>query len=109
MPKSKFIKRSLLTSQTIVLLVIAAIDPAVAQSFNFVDLNQSRQFFNQGNRNIEREIETLEENERLPKIELPQNYRKPKDVDKPNSLNIEHKIQSMSYSASDNWDNFVFK
>ena len=104
MPKSKFIKRSLLTSQTIVLLVIAAIDPAVAQSFNLVDLNQSRQFFNQGNRNIEREIETLEENERLPKIELPQNYQKPQNIDKLDSLDVQHKLKSRSYSAIDDWN-----
>ena len=109
MLKSKFIKRSLLISQTIVLLVIAAIDSAIAQSFNFVDLNQSRQFFNQGNSNIEHEIEALEENERLPKIKLPQNYQKPQDINKPDSLDMQHKLQSMSYSASDNWDSVILK
>lgn len=109
MLKFRVIKIGLLTSQTIVLLVMAASNPAVAQGYNFVDLNQSRQFFNQGNRNIEREIKTLEENERLPKIKLPQNYWQFKDIDKVNSLDRRHKLQSMLHLASDDWNNFVFK
>ena len=52
--------------------------PANAQhSINFVDLNQSRQFFNEGNEIIEGEIEWLQQDRQLPKIELPEDRYQP--------------------------------
>ncbi|MEN9517557.1 MAG: hypothetical protein RLZZ381_145 [Cyanobacteriota bacterium] len=41
---------------------------------NFNELNQSRQFFEEGNELIEREIKWLQQNVKLPNIKLPQDH-----------------------------------
>lgn len=45
---------------------------------NFVDLNQSRQFFENGREQFEREINKFQQPLELPEIRLPEDFDKPK-------------------------------
>ena len=45
---------------------------------NFVDLNQSRQFFENGQEQFEREINKFQQPLELPEISLPEDFDKPK-------------------------------
>ena len=67
-------------------------NPAHSQDLGFSDLNQSRQFFQEGRRSLEREIDkiTRERDLKLPEIELPDNYleNKQQDLDNSSLLNL---------------------
>ena len=86
----------LFVSQLVVLLGTVLTNPAASQGLNFVDLNQSRQFFSEGRRNIDREIEILHRGIQVPKIKLPEDYQKPEKLEKSNFLYQHKKIQSMT-------------
>lgn len=73
---------ALVISNAMTLSIAIFSHPANAQHpINFVDLNQSRQFFNEGHEEIEREIQWLQQDRKLPKIELPQKYSQPQARD----------------------------
>jgi hypothetical protein len=55
-------------------ITIASNSASAQPTLNFNELNQSRQFFEEGNELIEREIKWLQQDVKLPKIKLPQNH-----------------------------------
>ncbi len=67
---------------------------ANAQGLGFVDLNQSRQFFHEGNDRLQGEIERWEENQKIPEIQLPENYTEPQNMSDANSTYKKQKIKS---------------
>ena len=76
---SRYIPRTaLVVFNTITLSIAIFSHPANGQHpINFVDLNQSRQFFNEGHEAVEREIQWLQQDRKLPKIELPKKHSQP--------------------------------
>ncbi|MGL5939762.1 MAG: hypothetical protein ACRC2S_05155 [Waterburya sp.] len=78
-------------------LFLAALSyPAVSQGFNFVDLNQSRQFFSEGNQKFEGEIEQFEDkSEKLPVIQLPEGFHQPESINKSIFIDHQQKIKPM--------------
>ena len=90
-------RKAALVSSTLIILGILA-NPATANTFSFdnigaIDLNQSRQFFNRGNRQMEREIEIFNEGKEPIKIELPEDSNLPKDFSQLNSLYQSQKLK----------------
>ena len=82
----------------IVLSIMVSFHAAYAQeSFNFVDLKQSRQFFDEGNEIMEREIvKLLQQDLELPEIKLPKNISKYQTIDESDSLYAEMKLEPIS-------------
>lgn len=80
-------------------------DVANAQQLtNFVDLNQSRQFFEQGNQIIEQERKWLQPELKLPEIESTQKFDQAETTDA--SYSIEHQLKLKPVSNKiDNIDN----
>jgi|GEM_PF-5562443 len=77
--------------------------PAKAQSLNnFVDLNQSRQFFDQGNKTIEIELKELERNTELPQIKLPEDYEQPQSINKSFLIERGWRLKPVSEPEVDN-------
>ena len=79
--------------------------PANSQPLtNFVDLNQSRQFFENGQKQFEREIKNFPQALNLPKIKLPQDYNKPVNQNEENLIKNENlEIKSISDLAIDRY------
>lgn len=109
MYRLNFTKPTLLFLQTVILSATVA-NPVVGQGLNFVDLNQSRQFFEegsskiQGNSRFEHQGESLETNRKLPKIELPKNSYQSSDIDNANNLYRQQTLKLIT----NNWiENFV--
>jgi hypothetical protein len=76
------VKVTLVISQT-ALFLTALSYPAASQNMNFVDLNQSRQFFSEGNQKFEGEIKQFDDEDRkLPAIQLPQGYQQSESINK---------------------------
>ena len=93
----KSARKAAFVSPILILLGIFA-NPATANSFNFdnigaIDLNQSRQFFNRGNRQIEREIEIFNESKEPIKLKLPEELNLPEDFSQPNSWYQQQKLK----------------
>lgn len=83
------VKVTLVISQT-VLFLTALSYPAASQSMNFVDLNQSRQFFSEGNQKFEGEIKQFDyEDDKLPTIKLPKGYQQSENINK-SSYMVDH-------------------
>ena len=81
---------------------------------NFVDLNQSRQFFENGQEQFEREINRFQQAPELPKIRLPEDYDKPKNkVEIKLNENEQLEIKSIPDLSLNNdryiYDIFAFK
>jgi hypothetical protein len=70
----------------------ASAEPAL----NFNELNQSRQFFESGNELIEREIKWLQQDVKLPKIKLPQEYSQSQTSQGSYSLYAKAKLKPIS-------------
>jgi hypothetical protein len=84
------------------LAVTIASNPASAQhSLNFNELNQSRQFFDEGNELIEREIKWLQQDVKLPKIKLPQDCPQSQDMQGAYSLSAQAKLKPISKTVID--------
>ena len=84
---------------TAILLAIAS-SPTNAQPLtNFVDLNQSRDFFETGRKQFEREINNFPQALDVPKITLPKDYNKSDNRIEGKLINNERKIPSISQSA----------
>ena len=85
-----FAVKASLIFQVVVLGTTLSTDPALAnpslRPIDFNDYSQSRQFFDGGNRQFERQIELLEADLQPVKIKLPQNYNLPQDLKQPDSL-----------------------
>lgn len=82
-----------------------AIKPNTQSLPNFTDFNQSSQFFNQGHEQIEQEIKLLQQDLRLPEIEIPDNSYRSQDIQNSNSIYAEAKLQPLSEEALiDNWE-----
>ncbi|MGL6338019.1 MAG: hypothetical protein ACRC80_02635 [Waterburya sp.] len=94
------VKVTLVISQTA--LFLAALSyPAVSQDLGFVDLNQSRQFFSEGNQKFEGEIEQFEDkSEKLPVIKLPQGFHQPENINKSLFIDHQQKIKAMPSASS---------
>ena len=92
-------KPTLIFLQTVILSVTALANPVVSQGLNFVDLNQSRQFFNQGNDKFKHKIENLEDNKKLPKIRLPKDCHQSSDIDRANTIYRQQTLKSIT----NNW------
>ncbi len=76
---------------------------AKAQSLtNFVDLNQSRQFFENGREQFEREINNFPQ-ALLPNISLPKDYNKLEKIEGKLIKNENRKIKSISNLAIANY------
>ena len=90
----------------IVLSITGGSHAANAQeSFNFVDLNQSRQFFDEGNEIMEREIvKLLQQDLELPEIKLPKNISKYQTIDQSNSVYTKMKLKPISQAEIDSWE-----
>lgn len=71
---------------------------------NFTDLNQSSQFFIEGNKQIEREIKLLQQDLKLPEIEIPENSYRSQDIQNSDSVYAEAKLQPMSEKVASNWE-----
>lgn len=66
------------------------------KELNFNELNQSRQFFESGNELIEREIKWLQQDVKLPKIKLPQEYSQSQTSQGSFSLYAKAKLKPIS-------------
>lgn len=94
------VKVALVISQT-ALFLTALSYPAASQGFGFVDLNQSRQFFSEGNQKFEGEIEQFEDkSQKLPVIKLPQGYHQPESTNKSLFIDHQQKIKAMPSASS---------
>jgi hypothetical protein len=88
----------------LVLSMIFASNSASAQSLpNFNELNQSRQFFDEGHELIEREIKWLQQDVKLPQIKLPHNQKFPQSQTMSNSYSIyaQAKLKPISKTVID--------
>ena len=75
----------------------ASAEPALNfKELNFNELNQSRQFFESGNELIEREIKWLQQDVKLPKIKLPQEYSQSQTSQGSFSLYAKAKLKPIS-------------
>lgn len=95
----------LVISQTVVLLGTALSNPAGSQGFNFVELNQANQFFNQGKQTFENKIEQFESDIELPEIKLPKNYHRPQKIQNHSSVYQQQNLKTWSSPAIDNQEN----
>jgi hypothetical protein len=82
-------KAALVISQTMALFLTTLSYPANGQGFNFVDLNQANQFFSDGNKQFEQEIEQFGETWKLPTIKLPQGYHQPESLNQSSFIDRE--------------------
>lgn len=78
---------------------------ANAQSLtNFVDLNQSRQFFENGRKQFERETNKFPQVLELPKISLPEDYERSNErIERKLIKHENRKIKSISNLGSDRY------
>ena len=70
----RYVAARLITLNVITLSIAFGYRSANAQYPVFVDLNQSRQFFNEGNKIMERQIKLLQQKQKLPQIKLPEQH-----------------------------------
>ncbi len=89
-----FAKTALVIFHAMTLSTTVLSNSANAQGLGFVDLNQSRQFFHEGNDRLQGEVEQWEENQKIPEIQLPENYIEPQDMSDANSTYKKQKIKS---------------
>lgn len=87
-------------------LVTITAHPVNAQSItNFVDLNQSRQFFNEGNEIIEQEAKWLQYDLDFPQIKIPEHSYRSQDISKSDFSSARVKLQPVYKEAMmDNWE-----
>ena len=98
----RYIKTNIILKITAILLVLSS--PVKAQSLtNFVDLNQSSQFFENGREQFEREINNFPQAFELPNISLPKDYNKLDKIEGKLIKNENSKIQPFSSLAVDNY------
>lgn len=99
----RYIRTNIILKVTAILLVLSS--PAEAHPLtNFVDLNQSRQFFENGREQFEREINNFPQALKLPKISLPKDYNQPENkIEGKLIKNENRKIKSISNLAIDNY------
>ena len=102
------VKTSAIGLNVLAALVTITAHPVNAQSIsNFVDLNQSRQFFNEGNEIIEREIKWLQYDLEFPQIKIPEHSYRSQNISKSDFLSTRVKLQPMyKEAARDNMDNW---
>lgn len=94
---------ALVISNTMTLSIAIFSHPANAQHpINFVDLNQSRQFFDEGHEEIEHEIRWLQQDRKLPEIELPKKHSQPQASDNSYSVYQQVTLKPISEVESDN-------
>ena len=89
-----------------ILAALVTIAPHLnAQSItNFVDLNQSRQFFNEGNEIMEREIKWLQYDLEFPQVKIPEHSYRSQNTES-DFLSARVKLQPMfKEAAMDNWE-----
>lgn len=100
---SRYIPRTaLVVLNTITLSIAIFSHPANAQHPIFVDLNQSRQFFNEGHEAIEHEIKWLQQDRKLPEIELPKKHSQPQAFDSSYSVDRQVTLKPISEAELDN-------
>ena len=98
----RYLKINIILKLTAILLALSS--PAKAQSLtNFVDLNQSRQFFENGREQFEREINNFPQALKLPNISLPKDYNKLDKTEGKLIRNENRNIKSISNLAIDNY------
>jgi hypothetical protein len=91
----------------LVLSMIVASNSASAPSLpkfnelNFNELNQSRQFFDEGHELLEREIKWLQQDVKLPQIKLPQNLSQFKTMSNSYSVDARAKLKPISKTVND--------
>ena len=89
---------------TAILLAFSSSSIKAQPLTNFVDLNQSRQFFENGQKQFEREINNFSQVKEIPKISLLENYDKPENkLDRKLIKNENQKIKSISNLAIDRY------
>ena len=89
-------KKILLVS-TLALLGTILEKSAIAQNTNFVDINQSRQFFDERRRNSQREQNNFRNKKPQSENELPQDYQQPPSLNNSNySFQNLHKLKPLS-------------
>lgn len=86
-----------------ILLTIASSSTNAQLPTNFVDLNQSHQFFEDGREQFEREIDNFPQALKLPKISLPKDYNRKNQIKQKLIKNEPRKIQSISNWAIDRY------
>lgn len=69
---------------------------------NFVDFNQSRQFFEEGNKIIEREIKWLGKNLELPTIKLIKDTEQPQFINNSYFIDRQLTLKPISQAQRDN-------
>lgn len=89
-------KTALLVIPIIALWTTALSLPAVSQTINFVDLNQSSQFFSEGNQKFDEQVKKLVSKGKLPNIKLPKDYYRPESCHQSNFLERQHKLQPVT-------------
>ncbi len=77
----KLTSKSNLTISTVFWMLTLLVNSAQAQDLNLVFPNQSSQFFNQKNRQLEKQINILNSDLEPVKIKLPENYNLPQNFD----------------------------
>jgi hypothetical protein len=98
----RYIVITALTGYGLVLSMIVASNSASAQSLpNFNELNQSRQFFDEGNELIEREIKWLQQDVKLPQIKLPKNLPQSQTMSESYSVDARAKLKPISKTKND--------
>jgi hypothetical protein len=95
-------KAVLVISQTMALFLTALSYPAKSQNLNLVDLNQANQFFSEGNKQFEEEIEQIGKTWKLPAIKLPQDYHQPDSINQSSSIdNRQQKFKPITEGQAD--------
>ena len=75
------------------------------ESFNFIESNQSRQFFDEGNEIMEREIQKLLLKDlEAPTIKLPENISRYQTIDESDSIYARMKLKPISQVEIDSWE-----
>ena len=98
----RYIRINFIFKVTAILLALSS--AAKAQTLtNFVDLNQSSQFFENGREQFEREINNFPQALKLPNISFPKDYNKPNKIKGKLIGNENRKIRSISNLAIDNY------
>ena len=101
----RYIRINFIILKVTAILLALLSSPINAQTLtNFVDLNQSRQFFENGQKQFEREINNFPHALKQPKISLPKDYNKPENkIEGKLIKNENRKIKSISNLAIDNY------
>ena len=97
---SHTIKTSAIGLSILAAVATVASYPLNAQSLpNFIDFGQSSQFFNEGYEQIEREIKLLQQDLKLPKIDIPKNSYRAENIRQSNSIYTKARLQPISFQA----------